>query len=151
MNKDRIVILGAGESGVGAALLAQKEGYDVFVSDYGKINSKFEKELLENGISFEENGHTVVEAPNGVVAIDLLEKNIHYDLILLDWEMPVMDGLTFLTIIKEENVAPDTKVVMLTSLSKMSNIVKAMDAGADEYIMKPFTPQILLDKIAATM
>lgn len=99
----------------------------------------------------EENGHQVEEAENGVVAINLLEKDKDYDLILLDWEMPEMDGLTFLTKIKKENVAPNTKVVMLTSLNKMANILKAMDAGADEYIMKPFTPEIVLEKINAIM
>ncbi len=99
----------------------------------------------------EENGHKVEEAENGVVAIDLLTKEKDYDLILLDWEMPEMDGLTFLTKIKEENMAPDTKVVMLTSLNKMANIIKAMDAGADEYIMKPFTPDIVLEKIKTIM
>ncbi len=99
----------------------------------------------------EENGHQVEEAENGVVAIDRLTDEKDYDLILLDWEMPEMDGLTFLTKIKEDNVAPNTKVVMLTSLNKMANILKAMDAGADEYIMKPFTPEIVIEKINAIM
>ena len=55
----RIVILGAGESGTGAALLANANGYDVFVSDYGEINENFKKELFEAGITFEERTHTV--------------------------------------------------------------------------------------------
>ncbi len=54
----KAVILGAGESGVGAALLAKQEGYTVFVSDYGKIKESFKKELEENQIFFEENKHT---------------------------------------------------------------------------------------------
>ncbi len=99
----------------------------------------------------EENGHTVEEAANGVVAIDLLESDNNYDLILLDWEMPVMDGITFLEIIKEENIVPETKIVMLTSLGNLQNITQALTTGADEYIMKPFTPKILLDKIETTM
>ena len=53
----RIVILGAGESGVGAALLAKQQGFDVFVSDGGSISPKFELELKQNNISFEQNGH----------------------------------------------------------------------------------------------
>lgn len=54
----RIVILGSGESGTGAALLAQRKGYDVFVSDMGMIGEEFKKELTEAGIAFEEGRHT---------------------------------------------------------------------------------------------
>lgn len=56
--KRDIVILGAGESGVGAALLAQKEGYVVFVSDFGPIADHYKKDLEHAAISFEENGHS---------------------------------------------------------------------------------------------
>ncbi|EDM38790.1 UDP-N-acetylmuramoylalanine--D-glutamate ligase [Pedobacter sp. BAL39] len=59
MNKQRIVILGAGESGVGAAMLAQKHGYDVFVSDFGVIPSQYKARLNELNIAFEEQQHTM--------------------------------------------------------------------------------------------
>jgi UDP-N-acetylmuramoylalanine--D-glutamate ligase len=71
MSENKVVILGGGESGVGAALLAREQGYDVFVSDYGKINSKFGKELLENAISFEEGGHS----EDKILAADLIIKS----------------------------------------------------------------------------
>lgn len=58
MEKTRIVILGAGESGVGAAKLAQKQGFDVFVSDFGTIADVYKKELEDLAIAFEENQHT---------------------------------------------------------------------------------------------
>lgn len=59
-NKQKhIVILGAGESGVGAALLAQSKGFSVFVSDGGTIKEKFRKELIKNAIDWEEDGHTM--------------------------------------------------------------------------------------------
>jgi UDP-N-acetylmuramoylalanine--D-glutamate ligase len=57
MNK-RVVILGAGESGVGAAKLAQKHGFDVFVSDFGSIADRYKMALQELNVSFEENQHT---------------------------------------------------------------------------------------------
>lgn len=57
--KQRIVILGSGESGVGSAILAKQKGYDVFVSDKGAIKDKYKKPLQENGIAFEEGQHTV--------------------------------------------------------------------------------------------
>jgi UDP-N-acetylmuramoylalanine--D-glutamate ligase len=72
MQKTKIVILGAGESGVAAALLAQANGYDmseIFVSDFGKINSRFEKELQEAGIPFEEEGHSADKILNADLII----------------------------------------------------------------------------------
>ena len=56
--KHRLVILGGGESGVGAALLGKQKGYEVFVSDAGVIKEKYKQELIENGIEFEEGKHT---------------------------------------------------------------------------------------------
>ena len=53
----KLVVLGAGESGVGAALLAKQQGYEVFVSDAGKLKDKYRKVLLENEIAFEEGSH----------------------------------------------------------------------------------------------
>jgi len=99
----------------------------------------------------EDNGHEVHEAENGLTAMDIMNKIHDFDLILLDWEMPEKDGLTFLTELKENDISPETKVIMLTSLSKMANILKAMDAGADEYIMKPFTPEIMIEKVQSIM
>lgn len=58
-NKDLIVILGGGESGVGAAILAKVKGYDVFVSDFGLIKEKHKKTLIEEGIQFEEGKHSI--------------------------------------------------------------------------------------------
>ena len=54
----RLVALGAGESGVGAAVLAKKEGYDVFVSDAGTISEKYRTLLTQHNIAFEDGGHT---------------------------------------------------------------------------------------------
>ena len=58
MENKRVVILGAGESGVGAAMLAQKHGFDVFVSDFGVITDRYKTALQELNISFEEKQHT---------------------------------------------------------------------------------------------
>ena len=56
--KKKLVILGAGESGIGTALLASQQGYDVFVTDGGEIKEVYKNELLSNGIDFEELKHT---------------------------------------------------------------------------------------------
>jgi UDP-N-acetylmuramoylalanine--D-glutamate ligase len=62
--KHRFVILGAGESGIGSALLAKQKGYDVFVSDGGFIKEKYKQELFDNGIEFEEGTHTAAKILN---------------------------------------------------------------------------------------
>src|SRR5580692_3726268 len=62
--KKRMVILGGGESGVGAALLGKQQGYDVFVSDGGPLKDNYRKELQDNGIGFEEGGHTALKVLN---------------------------------------------------------------------------------------
>jgi UDP-N-acetylmuramoylalanine--D-glutamate ligase len=54
----RLVVLGGGESGVGTAILGKKKGYAVFVSDFGKIKDKYKKDLIDNNIEWEEEGHT---------------------------------------------------------------------------------------------
>ena len=59
MTKNKtIAILGAGESGVGAAMLAKKQGFDVFVSDFGKIKEKYKEVLNKEGVEWEEGMHT---------------------------------------------------------------------------------------------
>ncbi|MEO7176038.1 MAG: UDP-N-acetylmuramoyl-L-alanine--D-glutamate ligase, partial [Saprospiraceae bacterium] len=69
--KQRISILGAAESGIGAAILAQKLGMEILVSDASAIAPKFKAILLENGIPFEENGHTL----DNIVAADFVVKS----------------------------------------------------------------------------
>ena len=74
----RMVILGAGESGVGAAILAQQQGYEVFVSDGGMIKENFKKELQQNNIDFEEQQHTeekILNATEVMKSPGIPEKN----------------------------------------------------------------------------
>jgi len=65
----RVVILGAAESGIGAAILARKQGYDVFVSDFGTIKEKYKKELIERGFDFEEGQHTEEKIVNADLVV----------------------------------------------------------------------------------
>ena len=68
---ESVVVLGGGESGVGAALLAKKKKYSVFVSDYGSITEKYKKELKENNVPFEEGGHDI----ENIVTADVIVKS----------------------------------------------------------------------------
>ncbi|MGO1585553.1 MAG: Mur ligase family protein, partial [Mesonia sp.] len=69
--KERLVILGAGESGLGAAILGKKEGYDVFVSDRGTIELKYKQILIQEEIEFEEDQHTETK----ILTADLVMKS----------------------------------------------------------------------------
>lgn len=95
--KDRIVILGAAESGVGAAILASLKGYDVFVSDGGKIKEKFKNTLIEKNIPFEEGGHheenilnakEVIKSPGIPSTVALVKK-------LIAKNIPVISDIEF--------------------------------------------------------
>ena len=76
--KQRLVILGAAESGIGAALLGKQKGYEVFVSDAGAIAEKYKKELIENAIEFEESKHSedkILNADEVIKSPGIPEKN----------------------------------------------------------------------------
>lgn len=88
----------------------------------------------------------IVEAEDGVQAIYKLQDAVP-DLILLDWNMPNMSGLQFLKRIKSHEKLQHIPVVMVTSEGKSSEIQEALDAGAESYVVKPFEPQDLAQRI----
>lgn len=84
-------------------------------------------------------------AEDGAVACEMIGKE-DFDVILLDWNMPNMTGPEFLEKNKLENLT-SSPVIMMTTENKPDKIKKALELGAREYIMKPFTEDILLNKI----
>ncbi len=86
------------------------------------------------------------EAENGLIALGKISQE-KYDFILLDWNMPVMDGMEFLIKAREQNLLDETKVIFCTTEAEIDKITKAIEAGASEYIMKPFTKDIVEDKL----
>ena len=95
-------------------------------------------------------GMQVLEAENGEEALKMVREHPDLDVVLLDWNMPVMDGLSFLKALREEPLDKQPVVVMCTTEADMPRIVEAMQAGANEYIMKPFTEEIVRDKFEET-
>ena len=91
-------------------------------------------------------GFQILEAGDGQQALDVLRENPQVDVVLLDWNMPIMDGFEFLTALRADKEISQPLVVMCTTENEMSQIVKAMQAGADEYVMKPFTEEIISEK-----
>lgn len=93
----------------------------------------------------EPHGYTVIEAVDGVDAFKKIDNEI--EIIFLDWLMPNMSGLEFLEQFRVSKKRSHVKIVMLTALSEIDNVVDAMEQGADDYIIKPFTSDILIEKI----
>ncbi|MBF0298736.1 MAG: response regulator transcription factor [Oligoflexia bacterium] len=98
------------------------------------------------GVMLKEEHHLHLWAKNGQEAIDILKKESGIDIILLDWNMPVIDGPSFLQINKDQKIT-SIPIIMLTTENKCDKITKIMDMGASEYITKPFTKDILFSKI----
>ncbi len=110
------------------------------VVDDSRVIRKVSRRILED-LGFE-----VAEAADGVEAMAWCSA-VTPDLILLDWEMPAMDGLTFLRRLRAEPRGDQPKVVFCTAVNEIGRIREALDAGADEYIMKPFDGSIVAGKL----
>ncbi len=94
-----------------------------------------------------ELGFTVVEVPGGTEALRALDGQGPFDLVLLDWNMPEMDGHEVLTLIRCQEAYKDVRVMMVTTESEMSQVSVTLEAGANEYLMKPFDREALLEKL----
>jgi two-component system, chemotaxis family, chemotaxis protein CheY len=93
-------------------------------------------------------GFEVVEAGDGQQAIDVLSaQEVLPALACVDWNMPVMDGLTFITEVRKRPEWRQITLMMVTTESEQDRIVRALAAGAHEYLIKPFTGDALLEKL----
>ena len=95
-----------------------------------------------------EIGFEVVEAGHGIEAIQRLKDSGSIDVMLVDWNMPEMNGFDFLCYVRGNPDYKDVPVMMVTSETEMSQVARALDAGANEYVMKPFTKEVITDKLA---
>jgi two-component system chemotaxis response regulator CheY len=93
-------------------------------------------------------GYEVQEAANGREALEIVEAgNSGVQLVLTDWNMPEINGLDLLKKLRENTALSSVAVVMVTTETEIQHIAEAMDAGANEYVMKPFTRDILVEKL----
>ena len=109
------------------------------VVDDSKVIRKVARHILET-LNFE-----VSEAADGKEALDSCMASVP-DVILLDWNMPVMSGMDFLRALRDTALASRPKVVFCTTENGMAYIRAAIEAGADEYVMKPFDRETLESK-----
>ena len=91
-------------------------------------------------------GFAVDEAADGQEALTMCDKAMP-DVILLDWNMPVMSGIEFINLLRQRSNGGKPKVVFCTTENDVAHIREAIDAGADEYVMKPFDHETLQIKL----
>ncbi len=86
------------------------------------------------------------EAENGKQALAKLKKE-KFDFVITDWNMPEMDGLTLVKTIRSDDELKSLPVLMVTAEAKKENVMEALKAGVNNYIVKPFTPEVLKEKM----
>ncbi|HVC25809.1 MAG TPA: response regulator [Acidimicrobiales bacterium] len=111
------------------------------VDDSRAMRSLLRQILLQLGIE-------VAEAAEGRAAIDLVEAGPVPELVLVDWHMPVMDGLELVTELRAHKEWRHMAIMMVTTESEHENMVRALLAGANEYLIKPFTADAVVEKLS---
>ncbi|MCD4827952.1 MAG: response regulator [Candidatus Cloacimonetes bacterium] len=97
-------------------------------------------------------GHRdIEEADNGSTGLDKLKTIPGINFIITDWNMPVMDGLTFVQTVRSSPDFGKLPILMVTTRSVKDDIIEAMKAGVNNYVVKPFTPETLKAKIDAVL
>lgn len=113
----------------------------IVVDDSRAIRSILRRSLVSLGFH-------VVEAANGQEGLDALIAQGGAELMLVDWNMPVMDGIAMVREVRADHGWDATRLVMVTSEADIARVTDALEAGADEYLMKPFDEEALRDKLA---
>lgn len=92
-------------------------------------------------------GYEVTEAENGQDGLATLKELDSVDVMLVDWNMPEMSGIEFVRAVRSEGAYSDVPLMMVTTEDGMDHIVEALEAGANEYVMKPFTEDSIREKL----
>lgn len=108
-------------------------------------DSRATRMILKRALSAQ--GFDVVEAGDGKQALEELAKTGPLDLALVDWNMPVMTGYELIKEVRARKEMDRMAIMMVTTESEASQVQKALEAGANEYVMKPFTDQVLREKL----
>src|SRR3990172_8251910 len=98
------------------------------------------------------NGCRIVDAMNGLEALDVLSRETDFDIILLDINMPVMNGISFMEKIKKENIYRHIPIIVISTEGKEEDTLRALKLGAWGYVVKPFKPEVLhelIEKVVA--
>ena len=98
--------------------------------------------------TLQEVGYEVCQASNGEEALSVFEReNGSISLALVDWNMPLMNGLEFVRRLRSDPRYASVRLMMVTTETEVEQMVQALEAGANEYVMKPFTKEMIADKL----
>ena len=100
------------------------------------------------GKTLREIGFSTTEAGDGREALARLHGGEPVGLMLVDWNMPVMNGYELVCEVRQNILLDDIRIMMVTTETSLTNIALALAAGANEYLMKPFTKELLIEKLA---
>ncbi len=112
----------------------------LLVDDSGTMRAIQKRCLFKLGVTEDQ----VVEAEDGQAGLNAYEEG-GFDIVLTDWNMPVMDGLTMLKEIRSRNA--DIPIIMITTESERARVVAAIEAGVSDYLVKPYTADALNAKL----
>ncbi|MDE0897000.1 MAG: response regulator [Planctomycetota bacterium] len=93
-------------------------------------------------------GFEIHQAANGLEALKTLQEMDWADIALVDWNMPGMNGVEFVHSVRAQDKYKDLRIMMVTSETDVERMLLALEAGADEYVMKPFTQEIIQGKLS---
>ncbi|RDU71747.1 chemotaxis response regulator CheY [Helicobacter brantae] len=93
----------------------------------------------------------IFEAENGVEAWDILDKNSDMGVLITDWNMPEMNGLELVKKTRADSRFTDIPIIMITTEGGKVEVITAIKAGVNNYIVKPFTPQVLKEKLEVVL
>ena len=97
-------------------------------------------------------GHKdVLEGADGVEGWEQLDANPNVDMLITDWNMPEMNGLELVKKVRADERFKDLPIIMVTTEGGKAEVITALKAGVNNYIVKPFTPQVLKEKLGAVM
>ncbi len=108
-------------------------------------DSKAMRMLL--GRQLRQLGFEVGEAGDGLQALEVLRAESGWSIVLVDWNMPHMDGLSFVLEVRGKPDWADIQLMMVTTETETDQVVRALEAGANEYLMKPFVADALAEKL----
>lgn len=117
-----------------------KDSHALIVDDSSTIRTILSSQL-------EQLGFECVGAGSGEEALSVLRQGYLPSLVVADWNMPIMSGLELVAAIRSDASLNDIKILMVTSQSSLDQIAAALDAGADEYLFKPFDEDMLRQKL----
>ena len=108
-------------------------------------DSRAMRMILKRSLTAE--GFSVVEAGDGKQALAKLAETGPVDLALVDWNMPVMSGYELICEVRARPEFNSMSIMMVTTETEIAQVQRALDAGANEYLMKPFAPEVLREKL----